>query len=75
MRFKKLALKNKEVNPQSWTMLYENMVLREIRKKYSVNQELALLRQRDTKQEEFAEYNDYVELCKAKVRREIGEGS
>jgi hypothetical protein len=28
------------------------------------------LRQRDTKPEEFAEYNEYVEKCKAEVKSE-----
>ena len=51
---------------------YENKIVAEIRKKYTVNQELAILRQRDTKPEEFAEYNEYVESCKAKVKSEIG---
>lgn len=47
---------------------YENKIVAEIRKKYTVNQELAILRQRDTKPEEFAEYNEYVERCKQEVK-------
>ena len=47
---------------------YENKIVALIRKKYNVNQELAILRQRDTKPEEFAEYNEYVEQCKAQVK-------
>lgn len=50
---------------------YEDKIVAEIRKKYTVNQELAILRQRDTKPEEFAEYNEYVEQCKAKVKTEL----
>jgi hypothetical protein len=68
----KLAKKNREANPASWEELYENIVIRKIRKKYSVNQELAILRQRDTKPEEFAAYNEYVEQCKADVKAEMG---
>lgn len=49
---------------------YENKIVALIRKKYNVNQELAILRQRDTKPLEFAEYNEYVEQCKAKVKNE-----
>ena len=41
---------------------------RRIRKKYSVSDELAILRQRDTKPEEFAEYNAYCEKVKADVQ-------
>lgn len=47
---------------------YENKIVTLIRKKYNVNQELAILRQRDTKPEEFAEYNEYVEQCKKQVK-------
>ena len=55
------------------TIDYENRIVAEIRKKYNVNQELAILRQRDTKPEEFAEYNEYVEQCKAKVKEELNK--
>ena len=41
-------------------------IVNEIRKKYSVNDELAILRQRAVKVAEFEEYNYYVEECKLK---------
>ena len=47
---------------------YETKIVSLIRKKYSINQELAILRQRDAKPQEFAEYNKYVEQCKAQVK-------
>lgn len=50
---------------------YENKVVELIREKYTLNQELAILRQRDVKTEEFEEYNSYVENCKAKAKEEI----
>lgn len=50
---------------------YENKIVSKIRQKYSVNQELAILRQRDTKPDEFAEYNEYVEQCKAEAKSEV----
>ena len=53
---------------------YTEYVDRLIRRKYSVSAELAILRQRDTKPEEFAEYNAYAEECKAKARAELGIG-
>ena len=52
---------------------YETKIVNLIRKKYSINQELAILRQRDTKPEEFAEYHKYVEKCKAEVKSELKE--
>ena len=42
-------------------------------KKYNINQELAILRQRDTKPTEFTEYSKYVEKCKAEVKNELKE--
>ena len=50
---------------------YENKIVALIRKKYNVNQELAILRQREVKPEEFAEYNAYVEQCKEQVKNEL----
>ena len=74
MKNLRLIRKNREHPPL--TAHYEREVIARIRKRYSVNQELAILRQRDTKPSEFQEYNAYVEQCKAGVRQEIfGEDS
>lgn len=51
---------------------YPVQVEKLIRKRYSVSAELAILRQRDTKPEEFAEYNEYVEKCKVYIKHELG---
>ena len=67
----KLARKNREAKPESLEKLYEAEIIRRIRKRYTVNQELAILRQRDTKPDEFAEYNDFVEQCKAEVKKNL----
>lgn len=71
MRHLKLAKKNREYSPESWEKLYESEIIRRIRAKYSVDQELAILRQRDDKPEEFAKYNAYAEACKAEVKSEM----
>ena len=68
MRNLRLARKNKERDPQSWVKLYEKEIEKLIREKYSINQELAILRQRDTKPTEFQEYYEYVEKCKLEVK-------
>ena len=47
---------------------YEQRVVDRIREFYSVDDELAILRQRDTKPDEFAEYNAFVERIKAEER-------
>ena len=49
---------------------YEQRVVSRIRERYSIDDELAILRQRDSKPEEFAEYNAYVEKVKAEERGE-----
>lgn len=49
---------------------YENKIVSLIRQRYNINQELAILRQRDTKPLEYQEYFDYVEQCKAEVKNE-----
>ena len=46
-------------------------IVAKVRERYTLDEELAILRQRDTKPEEFAEYNEYVEQCKADVDEEI----
>ena len=48
----------------------KNAIVDRIRDRYSIEDELALLRQRDTKPEEFAEYNAFVEQIKADVNAE-----
>lgn len=47
---------------------YDEAVDAQIRKRYSVSQEFAILRQRDEKPEEYAEYFAYCEECKAFVK-------
>ena len=55
--------------------IYEYLVVSKIREKYSIDQELAILRQRDAKPDEFTEYNSYVEQCKAEVKEELNNGN
>ena len=71
MKHIRLVKKIKEVDAEAWNKFYENLVVKKIRARYSVNEELAILRQRDTKPDEFAEYNAYVEACKAEVKAEL----
>lgn len=71
MNLLKLARKNKAVNPKSWKRFYEAEIIRRIRKRYTVNQEFAILRQRDTKPEEWEAYNAYCEECKAEAKKKI----
>lgn len=56
------------------TISYDELVDSKIRARYTVSQEFAILRQRDTKPDEFAEYNAYCEQCKAEAKAELGIG-
>jgi hypothetical protein len=56
---------------QYWkSITYEQAVNAEIRKKYSMSKEFAILRQKDEKPEEYAEYFAYCEQCKAYVKEQ-----
>lgn len=50
---------------------YPSLVDRKIRTRYTVSDELAILRQRDSKPEEYAEYNAFCEACKAEAKTEL----
>lgn len=47
---------------------YADRVVQRLRMFYSIDDELAILRQRDTKPEEFKRYNDLVEQIKAEEK-------
>lgn len=51
---------------------YEDQVVALIRERYSADDELAILRQRDTKPEEFEQYFHYCEECKVAVKQKLG---
>ena len=53
------------------TIEYPQLVENKIRKKYSMSAEFAILRQRNSKPEEFAEYNAFCELCKVEAKTEL----
>lgn len=53
--------------------LRKQMIIEKIREKYDANDETAILRQRDTKPDEYEEYNTYVEACKTAASAEIAE--
>lgn len=68
MNFIKLLKKNKEREPKTYDAVYGSLIEKKIRQKYSLSSELAILRQRDTKPDEFSTYNEYVEQCKIEVK-------
>lgn len=51
---------------------YEQRVQQSIRERYSVADELAILRQQeDTKPDEFSAYFEYAEQCKAQAKKQM----
>lgn len=58
---------------EQWEHLsYEEAVDMEIRKRYTVSQEFAILRQKEEKPDEYAVYYAYCEDCKAYVKEKKG---
>ena len=57
-----------EMKANQPTISYEQRVVDRIREKYSIDDELAILRQRDTKPDEFNAYNEFVEQIKQEER-------
>jgi hypothetical protein len=49
---------------------YEQLVQSYIRERYSIDEELALNRQRNTKVDEFKAYFDFCESCKVRAKAE-----
>ncbi len=57
-----------EDNPELADIGYEKYIQQLIEERYSIQEELAISRQRDTKTEEFQAYFEYCEVCKAKAK-------
>lgn len=57
--------------PEETDINYNEEVNNMVRQKYSLSEELAILRQRDSKPEEFAAYNEYAEYCKVEVKKKL----
>lgn len=50
---------------------YKAKIVELIRRRYDQDDENGILRQRDTKPDEFAEYDAYVEQCKVEARQSL----
>ena len=60
--------KEQSVEPVNQIMSYEKLVVQLIREKYTLDDELAIQRQKETKPDEWSEYFAYCEECKAKAK-------
>lgn len=54
------------------TKAYKKIVEQFVAQRYTLRQELAIQRQRDTKPTEFNEYNSYCEACKIYAKELLG---
>ena len=61
------------VESEPYVATYEERVVELIRERYSLDDELAILRQRYSKENEFGEYFAYCEECKRQAKEEGGE--
>jgi hypothetical protein len=68
MNAEEIAKGKAEIQSFEQSLTYEERVEILIRQRYSISAEFAILRQRDTKPEEFAEYNAYAEQCKIEAK-------
>ena len=64
--------KDVDLDEATSILRYGNCVDGYIREKYSLSEELAIQRQRDTKPEAFQEYFDFCEECKKRAWRDLG---
>lgn len=67
---REMTEEEKEIFCPKTQIPYKDRVIARIREKYSVDDELAILRQRDTKPDEWAEYNAFVEQIKTEEKGE-----
>ena len=51
--------------------LYKQRIVEKIRRKYDVNDEIALTNDKDSKPQEYAEYQAYRAICKAEAKIEL----
>lgn len=65
--------KEQSVEPVNQIMPYEELVVQLIRERYTLDDELAIQRQKETKPDEWEAYFAYCEECKAKAKEKVGD--
>ncbi len=65
---------SEQAEKEHWQSVdYGEAINSEIRKKYTESEEFAILRQKEEKPDEYAEYFAYCEQCKAFVKEQISK--
>lgn len=72
MKFRDLLNRNKAREPKTFEAVKSDEITKRIRLRYSVSDELAIQRKRNTEIDEFNEYNEYVEQCIADAKADLG---
>lgn len=57
-----------ETASEEYVSTYEERVVELIRERYTIDDEIAILRQKDTKQDEYQAWYDFCESCKAQAK-------
>lgn len=69
----KMQLEQQETEKEYFqSMSYGELVNLFIRERYTLSEELAIIRQKDEKPEEYKEYYQYCEECKERAKRILG---
>ena len=63
-----------ELQKETLPIPYEERIVNRIRERFSIDDELAILRQRDAKPDEFEAYNAFVENIKAEEKEKTDNG-
>jgi hypothetical protein len=66
-------LNMKLFEPVEYVPQYAELVSQYIREKYTVDDEIAIIRQKDEKTDKFEEYYTFCELCKEKAKNELNK--
>jgi hypothetical protein len=69
LSYRDMTEEEMQQNIESPQIPYEQRVVNRIREVYSVDDELAILRQRNSKPEEFDKYNKFVEKIKIEEKQ------
>ncbi len=75
MMHSKLAQKNKATNPETYEACRSRLIEEKVARRYSPTEEIAILRQRDTKPQKYQEYYDFVEKCISEADAELAGGT
>lgn len=71
MNIKKLLRKNKTLHPKTYDKYRSSLIEEEIEKIYSIEDQIGILRQKDTKPEKFQKFFDDVELCIKNIDKQL----